>query len=511
MARDPHVSPQRWRIPAPRLDQLWALAAVCMVAITLSLSVTEPNDYWWHLKAGELTATEGLPTTNRFAWTLPHDHPYTYQSWLGELLFFWLYQLGDHPLVIGVARNLSGSLAYALVAIEAQRRSGSWRWAAFVTVLAGLMAINTFTTRPQNWSWLPFMLTFTLLSRYVDRQLAPRWLILLPLLMALWVNLHGAFIMGILITGAFVVGESLRTLLRQPEALARHELGPLYLTLVAMGAALFVNPLGLGIFGYLQTLLTDQSSQQLVSEWQSPNPRDLAGATFYLSVLFVIAAFAFARRRPSITAVILVCGLAWQAFIGIRYVVWFGMVAMPIVAQVLGPGQNVSRAIMRQRGPNLVLAALLIGLVLLVQPWPFLKLPWPPAYREQFSPHIETPLLFSAATPFAAVDHLLAEPCPGRIFNEMGYGSYTAWALYPQARHFIDPRVELFPYELWREYITISRGDDLEAAVARHDLACIMLDRERQPGLAAAMPNLPGWQQSFSDGRSEVWRRNPDA
>lgn len=499
----------RWRLPSPRLDHLWAIAAVCMIAITLSLSVTAPNDYWWHLKVGELTATEGLPTTNRFAWTLPSDQPYVYQSWLGELLFFRLYQLGDHPLVIAVARNLMGTLAYTLVAIEAQRRSGSWRLAAVVTLVAGLMAINTFTTRPQNWSWLPFMLVFSLLSRYSDRQLAPRWLLLLPLIMALWVNLHGAFIMGLLLAGAFCVGESLRTMRREPNALTRRELSPLYLSLVAMSLALLLNPLGFGVIGYLRTLLTDQSSQQLISEWQSPSPRDIAGAVFYLGVLLVIVAFAFARQRPTITTVILVCGLAWQAFIGIRYVVWFGMVAMPIVAQALGPGPAPIRPRPRSSAPNQLLAALLILLVLLAQPWPGLNLPWPPAYREQFHPDQPGPLLFSAATPFGAVEHLQSTPCTGRLFNEMGYGSYTAWALYPQTQHFIDPRVELFPFTLWRDYLDLSRGRELERLIPAYELRCILLDREIQPGLAAALPQLAGWNLSYRDERSEVWRYQP--
>jgi hypothetical protein len=199
-------------LPHIRLEHLWLLLALCTVAAFISMSPTVPNDYWWHLKAGEIIATEGIPTTNRFAWTLPAEHPYVYQSWLGELLFYLLYDAGGHPLVI-FARNVLGTLAYTLVALEAYRRSGSWRLAALASFLAAAMAINNLTTRTQNWSWLPFMATFILLSRYADGELHARWLAALPVLMAFWVNAHGAFVMGVLLAGAFVVGESVRRLL----------------------------------------------------------------------------------------------------------------------------------------------------------------------------------------------------------------------------------------------------------------------------------------------------------
>lgn len=81
-------------LPALRLDHLWVLLSLSVIAACISLVPTSPNDFWWHLKAGELIATSGIPTTNLFAWSLPADHPYVYQSWLGEWLFYQLYRLG---------------------------------------------------------------------------------------------------------------------------------------------------------------------------------------------------------------------------------------------------------------------------------------------------------------------------------------------------------------------------------------------------------------------------------
>ncbi|NJN68042.1 MAG: hypothetical protein HC884_15695 [Chloroflexaceae bacterium] len=526
--------PERSRrsLPTIRLEHLWVALALSVVGVFIGLVPTTPNDFWWHLKVGELIADGGIPTTNLFAWTLPADTPYVYQSWLGEWLFALLYRLGGLPLTV-FARNGLGLAAFALVALEARQRSGSWRLAAGAVLLAAAMAINNLTTRTQNWSWVPFVLTFLVFSGYTRGTLRGRWLAGLPLLMLFWVNGHGAFVMGLLVGGAFVVGEGLRRLLRQPYALTWERLRALSIAWIAMIGATLVNPLGIGIFGYVQKLLEDSPSQSLIKEWQSPTPRTPAGMFFYLGILAVIAAFAFARRRPTITDVLLVCGLAWQAFVGIRYVVWFGMVALPIVAQCLAPPRPVFRPASdgsssssppsppprrkppsrRERGGGTVAhLVVLVGLglaVVSVQPWfkPWLPLPQP--YQGLFAPVPGAPLLFSSDTPVAATSHLQAEPCAGRLFNEMGYGSYLVWALYPPAQVFIDPRVELYPMSLWQDYLALTRGHDneVEQLLRHYDIACVVLDRGLQPHLSEAMAALSGWQRTFGDDRSEVWRR----
>lgn len=503
-------------LPAIRLEHLWIALALSICAVFISLTPTLPNDFWWHLKAGQLIAESGIPTTNLFAWTLPADKPFVYQSWLGEWLFYLLYQIGGLPLIV-FARNVLGTLAFAIVAYEAHRRSGSWRLAALAVLFAAAMTINNFTTRTQNWSWIPFALYLSILGAYADQHIRARWLWALPLIMLFWVNAHGAFTMGILVSGAFVVGETISRLLRRPYALSWRRLRPLYLALGGLLAATMVNPLGPGIYSYVLDLLTDAPSQSLINEWQSPTPRSLAGGFFYAGVLALLVAFGFGRRRPTISEMLLVCGLAWQAFLGVRYVVWFGMAAMPIMAQSFGPPRTAFGAVRprqiagRERGAGglangLVLLGLLLAFVA-VQPWFKPALQLPPTYQALFVEMPAAPLLFTADTPVAATEHLRTTPCEGKLLNELGQGSYLAWGLYPVSQHFIDPRVELFPIELWYDYIALTEGRRVPELLDQYDIACVLLDRGHQPALAAAMPLLPGWQQTFADERSEVWRR----
>ncbi|NTV66042.1 MAG: hypothetical protein HGA65_21250, partial [Oscillochloris sp.] len=288
----------------------------------------------------------------------------------------------------------------------------------------------------------------------------------------------------------------------------------LYLAAAGTGLAALANPLGLGVFGYVVGLLSDKAVQGLINEWQPPDPRSLAGGAFFLGVLALLAAFGLGRRRPTISDVLLLCGLGWQAFTGARSVGWFGMAAMPLLAQSLAAPQAIIRPVDVPPAPkqvgspaNLLPALLLLGALVAVQPWLKPLLPLPAPYQAIFVDLPGAPQLFSAHTPVAAVAELRARPCAGPIFNEMGYGSYLAWALYPEAQSFIDPRIELFPLAIWQDYAAISRGQDSLAKLDHYGVACVLLDRSLQGGLLTALQGADGWARSFQAGPSEIWRR----
>ena len=492
------------------IAHLWIVIVLAGIGSWIALAPTPPNDFWWHLKAGQLVAMRGIPQTNLFAWTLPPDHPYVYATWLGEWLFFQLYQLAGLQLVT-FARNVLGLMAFALVAVDARRRSHSWRLAAIATALAGAMTINNLIIRTQNWSWVPFGVYVLILGAYAEGQLRPRRLVVLPLIMVFWVNAHGAFVLGLAILAIYALGETLRRLLKHPGALWWERIFPLYGALVGAVAATLINPLGFGIFGYVLKLLTDPSSQQLVVEWQPPTTHSIAGFIFYATLLVFLMALAWARRRPSITDMLLVCAFLWLAWSGQRYVVWFGMVAMPILAQCFAapPGSSVRSSVrVGMTSVNFLIAGALVVMWLAVQP-PFkASLALPRIYVDNFADLPGAPLTFDNANPVAATEYLRTHPQPGRLFNEMGYGSYLDWALYPQIQVFIDPRVELYPMELWQDYIAITNARDYNTLlIQKYNITRVMLDREFQPKLAEALRRDHEWMLEYQDHRTEIYRR----
>jgi hypothetical protein len=505
------VRPGRRALPLPGIEQLWVLLALTLIGVHIALFPTPPHDFWWHLKAGQIVAQQGIPWTNMFAWSMPADAPYVYATWLGEWLFYALYQLGGLQAPV-LARNLLGLAGFALVAAEARRRSGSWRLAGLAALLAWAMAINNLQARTQNWSWVPFGVYALILGAYAAGQARPRALLALPLLMAFWVNAHGAFMLGLGMVALVAVGETLRRLLHQPEALGWDRLRSLYLVTVATFAATLINPSGTGIFGYVLKLLTDPPSQSLANEWQPPTTHTIAGMVFFISIMALLAAFALARRRPSITDVLLVCAFLWWGWSGQRYVVWYGMLAMPMLvgslATLRAPRARRASAA-RMQLPSTLVALILIGMLVAVQPAFKAGLALPQPYKNLFAGVPGAPELYSADTPVAAAEYLRTHPIEGRLFNEMGYGSYLDWALYPSAQVFVDPRVELYPLAIWQDYLAIRDARGYNALlIDKYDVRRVLLDRPLQPLLAAALAaDTAHWEREYADARAEIYRR----
>ncbi len=490
------------------LDLLWPLVFLAFALFYTSLVPQPPNDLWWHLRIGQIIAERGtIPQTNLFAWTIPADTPFTYAAWLGEVWLFYLYAWGGVALLLFVRTLIVGASLW-LVALEAYRKSNSWRIAALVLLLTALMISNNLIVRTQMWSWLPFLLILLLLGRYADGVGTPRSLLLLPPVMALWSNLHGAFVLGLGLIGIFALGEGWRWWRHLEGELSFSRLRWLWAIALASLAAVMLNPRGAGIYRYVLNLLTNAPVQELIVEWMPPTPHGIANTTFFASVLLLLILFALSRRQPPPTQTLLLVAFLWMAWGSQRSVLWFAFVTAPILAEQLAVRipARWSRAASPRNTFNLLLALLIWIPVVLVQPWwveAFPLLPY--GYWEQVWRGEEIGPLLDRHTPLKATAYLEAHPTD-HLFNEMGYGSYLIWAL-PEQSVFIDPRIELFPYELWQDYAEISHGIRYNQHLDDYGVETLLIDRELQRNLSLSLAEDPAWKLIYSDEMAEIWQR----
>lgn len=294
-------------------------------------------------------------------------------------------------------------------------------------------------------------------------------------------------------------------LLGRREALGKRELAYLYGAAAATGLAILVNPHGVGILGNVRDLMADPAGQRIIVEWQPPAPTDAPNVAFFGSILLLLAVFASGRSRPGATDLVLLCGFLWLAWNGMRYVFWYGLLATPLLAYCLSRGPRPSSSFPHQSpAANNFIAACLILPVILAQPWLVRLAPLPDAYFDRMLP-APTPPLLDTATPVAAVEYLRANP-GGKLFNEMGYGSYVIWAL-PEQPVFIDSRV--YPYSIrhWEDYLEITQGRRAIELLEQYGADRVLLSLKVQPRLSEALAQAPSWQKEYADQWSEVWRR----
>jgi hypothetical protein len=491
-----------------RLDHLWIMGMIMALFISISTVQIYPHDFWWHLKIGEWISTyHRIPTTQMFSWSLDVQFPYTYGAWLSEFSLYLLYRLGQIPLVI-FTRNLLAITAYSLVALETYRRTASWRWAAVAILLLHLMNLHNLTVRPQIFSWIPFTIFLVLLSRFVDRQINKYWLLLCPLVMVYWVNSHGAFILGMVLMGIYFVGELIPHLLKKPDAMSWQDLLWLgftgFLTLVSLG----INPRLLGIFQYVQDLMTDKPSQLLITEWQSPTPTEFVYVIYYLSIILLIIALTYSQKKLRLTELLIVIAFLWLSWNGKRYVIWYGMAITPILFALIQDLPLKFRSYPVRNRFNLIILAILSVPLILVQPWFIDKMPLPEYYRKEVLYGSNVGPLLSIKTPVDSTEYLRVHP-GGNLFNELGYGSYLIWAI-PEQKVFIDTRIELYPYDQWMDYILISNGVRYNQILEKYGVDRVLLNKDTQKELSKALETDPLWYKNYEDPFAQIWSKRTD-
>jgi hypothetical protein len=486
---------QRRRLFAPgaariTIDHVWLAAALILVALRPLLTVIQPNDFWWHMAMGrEILAAGSVPVVDSFSFTRAGE-PFFNQAWLAQLLMVGLYNIGGLPLVI-LTQSLVITLAYGLLLRLCLLRTGRLKLCVALLLLVTMpMSFDNWTVRPQSYVFPLFAGFLTVLSEHRLGRASRLWL--LPLLMALWVNMHGSFVLGLALVALTFLGELIAA--RRASLAARPRVGwwRRYLLWGGLTAlATLLNPSGPDVLRYVANLLGANQVTTLVTEWAPPTTRDINGAIFFGAAMFCAAVLAYARRRPDLTDMLLLGAFFWLALGATRNIVWFGFVATPLLAVQLATLLPEPRA--RRFAGSAALNAALIGvlalLLVLASPWVKPALDLPPAVGS----------LLAEETPVAAVQALQTQPDrPQRLFHAMGTGSYLIWAT-PEQPVFIDPRIELYPFEQWLDYINLGQANNADALLAKYALDGALLNLKEQAPLAEHLRRDAGWELRYQD------------
>jgi hypothetical protein len=267
----------------PRSDTaslLW-LALVLFIALTIAflLPVT-PQDYWWYLRVGRDTLASGaVPRLDALTFTQAGT-PVVYHSWGAAVLFWLVYKLGGLSLTV-LLRGVFLAAAYSLVWLTARRAGAGRLGVALVLLAAVLTSSNNWSMRPQLFAYPLFALALFHLYRWQAGEKKAVWW--LPLISLVWVNLHGSFVMLVLLVGAalvFVDHPPSPPILEDREASSRNNGGrarggsrrTLALAFAGVLLATLVNPRGFGAWTYVFNSLpqTRPDGMGLVPGLRSP-------------------------------------------------------------------------------------------------------------------------------------------------------------------------------------------------------------------------------------------------
>ena len=466
------------------MPRLWVVVVLGAIGVMELAQLPGAVDLAYHLKVGQLMVAEhAVPRTDVLAWTTA-GRPWLDQNWGAQLVLYGIWRLGGFPLLTITSAALTVA-TWGLVAAACRRRTANLRLIAG-TVLAGYaVSAAAFSVRPQLFSLLLFAAELYLLEVARTR---PQVALSIPLLMPLWANLHGAFVVGV---GLLVI-EALAAAWRRDRAgMVRYAL------ITAAGVAgLLVNPWGVRVLGYALSLPTNRAVTRIVTEWGPTNPRQLTGilvvAAIGLLVVALVRAPAPGRAPEQLLRMALLGGLALWA---VRGVAWFGL-ALPVALCALAR-ERPPRPAAADRGTPMV-SVLVLGVLAVA-----LVAAAPPLGRTLFGPRPE--MTFA---PVATARWLAANPQPGRMLNYQPWGSYLEFRLGPEVQVAFDSRVELPPEERWDQYLAVFTGRwDTERLLDDWAIGHVVLSRRSTPALAEFLERSGRWRVAFASGDQRVYVR----
>lgn len=306
-----------------------------VTAFAATISAVAADARWLAAMGHAITARAGIPDGVPFAGAPTH-------GWhnvpvLAELIFGGLDSIGG-ARGLQVAQVAAVAIACCLVAADARRRGAGDRSTAIVLVavipaaFAAIVAI-----RAQLFSLALFPALALLLRAEARRPSRLIWLV--PPLLALWSNLHGAALTGLAVAGAYLLLDRAR---REPLVAGG--------VLLASLAGLCLTPALLDTPAYYASVLGGEAARQGIGLWA---PFSFSsGPDIATLVCLALAVWPLVRARPTLWELVALAGLAVLAARTARGGVWVVLFAAPLVASGLPWG-----GLRRSRFVPLVLVA----------------------------------------------------------------------------------------------------------------------------------------------------------
>lgn len=480
-------------------------AVIGLVYFVLSRLAIRHTDVWGHLAYGRWIQSQGaLPTTEPLL-PLAQGVPWVDTAWLSKVGGAWVFErFGVAGLQFAHALPLT--LAFVVLAWMIYRRTKSLGWTLLGLLALGLIDYQQLQIhRPQDFGVLAFVLTVA--WGFSQRRLPWTW-VGLPVLYALWANLHGSWAIGLMALGAIAAGRALDVLRRTRSLRSMLSSGYVW-RVVLMGqlcaAAVLCNPAGLKVYADTLTISGNPNLQVLL-DWHPLTLRMGQGQVFVAACVLLGLVFRFSPRRATAAEVLLLVGTAVGSLWSLRMLVWFGPLAAYCLA-VHGAAAwrrwshaPLMPAPVERRGIWTVTTIGLCWIFFAYTPFGLQRLhgrPQGDAAAADFHRNV------SPRTPLDAVEYLQAHAAElprGLMYNSHEWGDYLQWAAPAQFGVFVNSHAHLIPVEVWNDYLSIvDGGGNVPLMLDRYGVTSVLIDTTNYMGLIRVLRDDAEWKEVFSD------------
>lgn len=483
-------------------DLIFVLLLVTLAFTPLSMRLLGDAGIGWHIRTGQqIAATHAIPRVDSFSSTMA-GKPWFAWEWLYDVAVGQLAaSFGLNGVVWFTAVIVAAVFAWMFHLLVAR---GTNLLVALVLVLLAVSAsMIHFLARPHVVSWLFTLAWFWILDSSEQEDFGQpggsrrRWLWALPLVMLVWANVHGGFLVGFVLLGIFLLGAAWSLFRARQNRIeevlqkiaARNRVRNLAWVALLSAAASLVNPYGWKLHWHVYRYLSDRFLMDHIEEFQTPNFHGIAQKCF-LFLLLITVAFLAARGRE----------LRMSQGLTVLFAVYAGLYAsrnIPVssilLVMVVGPLVRTSVRTVDAGGFFYRMSALEGGMrghlwviVAIIVTFLIGSSVWMDAH---FDPK---------RMPVEAVNYLEKQQVKGAVLSPDYWGGYLIYRRYPKARVVVDDRHDLYGEEFFKSYLkSVHVEPGWEEFLRTHEAACVLMPRAS--ALADRLIVTEGWKQIYAD------------
>jgi len=328
-----------------------------------------------------------------------------------------------------------------------------------------------------------------------------------PLLMILWANLHGGWVIGFVWLGVALGAELLGWAWDRSNPAHRAHVRFLAIITVFSVVAVAATPHGFSLYPYPFQTQGSVAQQKLIVEWFSPDFHEVYLRPFEAMIFLTIIGFTL--RRPSLYEFLLTLTALGLALQSVRNVVLFVAAATPVLINCYSAyWKELSQA----RGwklelPPRAIFAVVTAIVLVV-----IVLATALRITDSINPDKQRSLV-AASYPVGAADWLAAHPEVGtRMYNQYGWGGYLADRFYPDPNRkvFIFGEAALMGDPLLNQYEDVQTlRTDWKQVLDQYKVDYVVYNKGE--ALANVLATQPEWTLVYQDSVAVIYVRTAPA
>lgn len=380
-------------------------------------------DFWARLLQGNaFFQTGSILKTDPFSYT--NTHVWLDHEWGASLIFSFITNVFGYTGIIAFKTALIFFMLYFVNKIILLRNKETSPLLSFFLGICTLISISTITNswlRCHFFTFLFFSVSLYLLENYSKTKNIKN-LIMLPVLMLFWSNIHGGCVslLGILLI--YSIGKFLNK-----------SDGKEYLfTLIACLAVIFINPYGVEYVKFI--FMATTMPRDLITEWISPFVHSNPMFLFEFKILFIIYSIIFLFGIKKIKSdytkylLLIVCG-----YLSCKYVKNTPFIIISASAFLYEDILNFFKNLPLKFLVNLKIILNILCIILICYSF----------YISKNIPRYPNLIL----QPCKIVEFIKRNKLNGNILAPFDMGSYIAFKLFPQNLIYMDGRYEEVYFE----------------------------------------------------------------